>query len=70
MPTHHTNASGHEANKRMSLYLNNETFARKIKEEIEKLKPVEFIYEIEHTKWVSLIVIVPKTTKNNVCVST
>ena len=38
----------------------NETFAKKIKEEIEKLKEAKFIYEIEHTDWVSPIVKVPK----------
>ncbi|MCO5547400.1 hypothetical protein L7F22_000848 [Adiantum nelumboides] len=36
------------------------TFAKKIKEEIEKLKEVELIYEIEHIDWVSPIVVVPK----------
>ncbi|MCO5561528.1 hypothetical protein L7F22_015148 [Adiantum nelumboides] len=48
----------------------NETFARKIKEEIEKLKKVEFIYEIEHTDWVSPIVVIPKKKeKLRVCVN-
>ncbi|MCO5612856.1 hypothetical protein L7F22_067127 [Adiantum nelumboides] len=31
-----------------------------IKVEIDRLREVEFIYEIEHTEWVSLIVVVPK----------
>ena len=41
-------------------YTYNENFANKIKEEINKLLEAEFIYEIEHTEWVSPIVIVPK----------
>ena len=41
-------------------YTYNDNFARKIKEEIDKLLKAEFIYEIEHTEWVSPIVIVPK----------
>ncbi|MCO5548151.1 hypothetical protein L7F22_001609 [Adiantum nelumboides] len=52
-------------------YTYNDTFARKRKKEIDKLKEAEFIYEIEHTDWVSPIVMVPK--KNNaklrVCVN-
>ncbi|MCO5578422.1 hypothetical protein L7F22_032264 [Adiantum nelumboides] len=51
-------------------YTYNETFAKKIKEEIDKLKEAEFIYEIEHTKWVSPIVVVPKRNeKLRVCVN-
>ncbi|MCO5551829.1 hypothetical protein L7F22_005332 [Adiantum nelumboides] len=51
-------------------YTYNETFARKIKEEIDKLKEGEFIYEIEHTDWVSPIVVVPKKNgKLRVCVN-
>ncbi|MCO5601209.1 hypothetical protein L7F22_055328 [Adiantum nelumboides] len=51
-------------------YNYNETFARKIKEEIDKLKEAEFIYEIEHTDWVSPIVVVPKKNgKLRVCVN-
>ncbi|MCO5568906.1 hypothetical protein L7F22_022608 [Adiantum nelumboides] len=34
---------------RQRLYTYNKTFAKKIKEEIDKLKEMEFIYEIEHT---------------------
>ncbi|MCO5605372.1 hypothetical protein L7F22_059555 [Adiantum nelumboides] len=45
-------------------YTYNETVARKIKEEIEKLKEAEFIYEIEHTDWVSPIIVVPKKNGN------
>ena len=51
-------------------YTYNETFARKIKEEIDKLKEAEFIYEIEHTEWVSPIIVVPKKNgKLRVCVN-
>ena len=51
-------------------YTYNDTFAKKIKEEIEKLKEVEFIYEIKHTDWVSPIVVVPKKNgKLRVCVN-
>ena len=51
-------------------YTYNETFARKIKEEIDKLREAEFIYEIEHTDWVSPIVVVPKKNgKLRVCVN-
>ena len=46
-------------------YTYNENFARKI-----KLLDAEFIYEIEHTEWVSPIVIVPKKNgKLRVCVN-
>ena len=41
-------------------YSYNDNFATKIKAEIDKLKEVGFIYEIEHTEWVSPIVVVPK----------
>ncbi|MCO5585640.1 hypothetical protein L7F22_039575 [Adiantum nelumboides] len=48
----------------------NETFAKKIKQEIDKLKEAEFIYEIEHFDWVSSIVVVLKTNgKLRVCVN-
>ncbi|MCO5581697.1 hypothetical protein L7F22_035586 [Adiantum nelumboides] len=51
-------------------YTYNETFARKIKEDIDKLKEAEFIYEIEHTDWVSPIVLVfKKNEKLRVCVN-
>ena len=51
-------------------YTYNDTFAKKIKEEIDKLKEAEFIYEIEHTDWVSPIVVVPKKNgKLRVCVN-
>ena len=51
-------------------YTYNDHFAKRIKEEIEKLKEAEFIYEIEHTHWVSPIVVVPKKNgKLRVCVN-
>ena len=51
-------------------YTYNENFANKIKEEIDKLLDAEFIYEIEHTEWVSPIVVVPKKNgKLRVCVN-
>src|SRR5271170_6870742 len=51
-------------------YTYNDTFAKKIKEEIDKLREAEFIYEIEHTDWVSPIVVVPKKNgKLRVCVN-
>ena len=50
-------------------YSYNDNFAAKIKAEIDKLKEVGFIYEIEHTEWVSQIVVVPKKNgKLRVCV--
>ena len=51
-------------------YTYNDNFANKIKEEIDKLLEAEFIYEIEHTEWVSPIVVVPKKNgKLRVCVN-
>ena len=51
-------------------YTYNETFAKKIKEEIDKILEARFVYEIEHTKWVSPIVVVPKKNgKLRVCVN-
>ena len=51
-------------------YMYNDTFGNKIKEEINKLLEAEFIYEIEHTEWVSPIVVVPKKNgKLRVCVN-
>ena len=51
-------------------YTYNENFANKIKEEINKLLAAEFIYEIEHTEWVSPIVVVPKKNgKLRVCIN-
>ena len=45
-------------------YTYNDNFAAKIKEEIDKLREAGFIYEIEHTEWVSPIVVVPKKNGN------
>ena len=51
-------------------YTYNNNFAKQIKEEIEKLKEADFIYEIEHTDWVSPIVVVPKKNgKLRICVN-
>ncbi|MCO5588455.1 hypothetical protein L7F22_042411 [Adiantum nelumboides] len=51
-------------------YTYNDTFAKRIKEEIDKLMKVEFIYEIELTDWVSPIVVLPKKNgKLPVCVN-
>ena len=53
----------------MRPYSYNENYAAKINEEIDKLREAWFIYEIEHTKWVSPLVVVPKKNKNSECVS-
>lgn len=51
-------------------YTYNENLGNKIKEEIDKLLAAEFIYEIEHTNWVSPIVVVLKTNgKLRVCIN-
>ena len=51
-------------------YTYNDNFANKIKEEIDKLLEAEFIYEIEHTEWVSPIVVVcKKNVKIRVCIN-
>ena len=48
----------------------NDTFAKKRREEIDKLLEVKFVYEIEHTEWVSPIVVVPKKNgKIKVCIN-
>ena len=42
----------------------------KIEEEINRLREAGFIYEIEHTEWVSPLVVVPKKNKKlRVCVN-
>ena len=42
----------------------------KIKEEINRLREARFIYEIEHTEWVSPLVVVPKKNgKLRVCIN-
>ena len=51
-------------------YAYNETFANKIKVELDKLIEANFIYEIEHTEWMSPIVVVPKKNgKLRVCIN-
>ena len=51
-------------------YTYNETFANKIKAEIDRLIEANFIYEIEHIEWVSPIVVVPKKNgKLRVCIN-
>ena len=55
---------------KQSPYTYNENFANKIKEEINKLLAIDFIYEIGHTEWVSPIVVVPKKNgKLRVCIN-
>ena len=51
-------------------YTYNENFSKRIEEEVNRLKEAEFIYEIEHTEWVSPVVIVPKKNgKLRVCIN-
>ena len=51
-------------------YSYNDTFSQKIDEEIDRLKEARFIYEIEHTPWVSPLVVVPKKNRNlRVCMN-
>ena len=45
-------------------YTYNDNFAKRIKEEIDKLLGVDFSYEIEHIEWVSPIVVIPKKREN------
>lgn len=50
-------------------YTHNDEFVKKIKDKIDKLLDAKLIYKIEHTEWVSLIVIVPNENgKLRVCV--
>ena len=57
-------------NRENSPYTYNDNFGRKIKEEIDKLLDAEFIYEIEHTEWVSpIVVVLNKNGKLGVCVN-
>lgn len=39
-------------------YIDTNIFSSKVKEEISKLLDIDFIYEVEHTDWVSPIVLV------------
>ena len=51
-------------------YLYNKNYKMKIEEEINRLREAGFIYEIEHTEWVSPLVVVPKKNgKLRVCVN-
>ena len=51
-------------------YSYNDNYAQKIDEEITRLIEAGFIYEIEHTEWVSPLVVVPKKNgKLRVCVN-
>ena len=50
-------------------YRTNPNMARIVQEELQKLLDAQFIYEIEHSEWVSPIVCVPKKNgKTRVCV--
>lgn len=51
-------------------YTYNDTFSRKIKVEIDKVMDTKSIYKIEHIKWVSPIVAVPRNNGTlRVCVN-
>ena len=50
-------------------YPMNPKHAHAVKEEIDKLMRAGFIYEIEHTDWVSPIVIVMKKNGKSECAS-
>ena len=54
---------------KLQLYTYNDTFANKIKVGIERLLEANFIYEIEHTEWVSPIVVVSKRMEKCECAS-
>ena len=69
LPAYHSLARRCKPSKQRP-YSYNDNFAAKIKAEIDKLQEVGFIYEIEHTEWVSPIVVVPKKNgKLRVCVN-
>ena len=54
----------------MRPYSYNENYAAKNNEAIDKLREAGFIYEIEHTKWVSPLMVVPKKNKKlRVCIN-
>ena len=51
-------------------YSYNENFAKKINEEIDCVKEVGFIFEIEHMPWVSPLMVVPKKNgKSRLCIN-
>ena len=59
---HHTIPTKDDAKpSRQRPYTYHESFSNKIKEDIDKILEAKFIYEVEHTKGVSLIFIVTKT---------
>ena len=54
---------------RQQCYRMNPNYAKKVKEEIEKLLQVGFIYPIDNITWLSPIIIVPKKNGSlRVCV--
>ena len=54
---------------KQSRYRMNPTYAAQVKEEIDKLVKTGFVYPVDRSKWLSPIVIVPKTNgKLRVCV--
>ena len=54
---------------RLKPYTHNENFAKKIKAKIDRLLEANFIYKIEHTEWVSpIVVILKKNGKLRVCI--
>lgn len=56
--------------RKQHLYMYHNNFGSKIKEEIDKLLEVEFIYNIKHTEWVSPILIIPnKNGKLYLCIN-
>ena len=55
---------------RLKPYTHNENFAKKIKAKIDRLLEANFIYEIEHTEWVSpIVVVLKKNGKLRVCIN-
>ena len=51
-------------------YTYNDNFAKKIKDKIDWLSNVVFIYEIEHTKWIlPIVVVLNKNGKLRVCLN-
>ena len=51
-------------------YTHNRNFAKKIKSKIDRLLEANFIYKIEHTEWVSpIVVVLKKNGKLRVCIN-